>query len=138
MLFFRRIHFLRELREFFQVKFKIEPCRNQDMDINHKRLLEEKEEAENLRKKKRKRNLQLPQEIEQDELNNKDDVDREKEEEKKKVKQELEEKDKSVKDYLRLGHEKLLMSCVGIGFSNITKTFVWIETFQIRFYILHI
>ncbi len=112
------------MKNFFEVKFKIEPCRNQDVDINHKRLLEEKEEAENAKKKKKKRNLQLPQEIEQDELNNKDDVDRQKEEEKKKLKQEQEEKDRSVKEYLRLGHEKLLMSCVGIGYSNITKTFV--------------
>jgi hypothetical protein len=112
------------MKNFFEVKFKIEPCRNQDVDINHKRLLEEKEEAENAKRKKRKRNLQLPQEIEQDELNNKDDVDKEKEEQKKKLKQEQEEKDRSVKEYLKLGHEKLLMSCVGIGYSNITKTFV--------------
>lgn len=118
------IHVLRELKNYFEVKFKIEPCRNQEIDINHKRLLEEKEEAEISKKKKRKRNLQLPQEIEQDEINNKDEVDKQKEEERKNKKMEQEEKDKSVKDYLRLGHEKLLMSCIGIGYSNITKTFV--------------
>ncbi|CAF0766929.1 unnamed protein product [Brachionus calyciflorus] len=116
------IHFMRGIRETFGVKFKIEPCRNQEMDINHKKLMQEKEEAKNAKKKKRKRNLQLPAEINASE--NETDVDEEEEQKKKKIKLEEEEKEKSIKDYLKLGHEKLLLSCFGIGFTNLTKTFV--------------
>ena len=116
---------MRELRTFFELKFKIEPCRNQDVDVTYKRLLDEKEaEEENSRKKKKlKRNLQLPQEIQDDELK-KTEEEMEKEEEKARTKAKLEEEEKSVKEYLKLGHEKLLVSCIGIGYSNITKTFV--------------
>jgi hypothetical protein len=119
------VHFIREVKSCFELKFKIEPCRNQEVDVTHKRLLDEKEaEAENLRKKKKlKRNLQLPQEIQDDELK-KTEEELEKEEEKARAKSKLEEEEKSVKEYLKLGHEKLLVSCLGIGFSNITKTFV--------------
>lgn len=118
------IEFLRSLRENFEVKFKIEPCRqNREIDINHKRLKEEKEEAEREKKntKKRKRNLQLPQEIADDK---EDEIESDGEIAKKKQKAEAEETEKSVQDYLRLGHEKLLMSCLGIGFTNLTKTLV--------------
>jgi len=116
------IEFLRCLRENFEVKFKIEPCRqNREIDINHKRLKEEKEEAEKDKKKKRKRNLQLPQEIKD---NDEDAVESDGELAKKKQKVEEDEQEKSVQDYLRLGHEKLLLSCLGIGFTNLTKTLV--------------
>ena len=121
---YNRIEFLRSLRENFEVKFKIEPCRqNREIDINHKRLKEEKEEAEREKKntKKRKRNLQLPQEIADDK---EDEIESDGEIAKKKQKAEAEETEKSVQDYLRLGHEKLLMSCLGIGFTNLTKTLV--------------
>ncbi len=113
---------MRCLKENFEVKFKIEPCRqNREIDINHKRLKEEKEEAEKEKKKKRKRNLQLPQEIKDandEEIESDGDIAR------KKQKVEDEDKEKSVQDYLRLGHEKLLMSCLGIGFTNLAKTLV--------------
>ena len=113
---------MRSLKENFQVKFKIEPCRqNKVVDVNHKKLLEEKEAALAEKKKKRKRNLQLPQEISED---NKIEEDPEEEQAKKKLKLDEEAKEKSVQDYLRLGHEKLLMSCLGIGFSNLTKALV--------------
>ena len=122
MNFFQRIEFLRCLRENFEVKFKIEPCRqNREIDLNHKRLKEEKEEAEKDKKKKRKRNLQLPQEIKD---NDEDAVESDGELAKKKQKVEEDEQEKSVQDYLRLGHEKLLLSCLGIGFTNLTKTLV--------------
>lgn len=71
--------------------------------------------------KKRKRNLQLPQEIAD---NQEEEIESDNEIERKKQKVEAEEVEKSVQDYLRLGHEKLLMSCLGIGFTNLTKTLV--------------
>jgi len=118
---------MRGLKEHFETVFKIEPCRNQQVDINHKRLRDEKEAEENAKKKKKKRNLQLPQEIENDQLeNNREQTELEKEEEekKKKLKEEEEEKEKSVQEYLRLGHEKLLLTCMGVGFMNMNKTFI--------------
>ncbi len=118
------IEFLRCLKDNFEVKFKIEPCRqNREIDINHKRLKEEKEAAELEKKnvKKRKRNLQLPQEIKDDE---EEEIESDGELERKKLKANAEEAEKSVQGYLRLGHEKLLMSCLGIGFTNLTKTLV--------------
>jgi len=118
------IEFLRCLKDNFEVKFKIEPCRqNRELDINHKRLKEEKEAAELEKKsvKKRKRNLQLPQEIKD---NEEEEIESDGEVERKKLKVDAEETEKSVQEYLRLGHEKLLMSCLGIGFTNLTKTLV--------------
>lgn len=112
------------MKDNFEVKFKIEPCRqNREVDINHKRLKEEKEAAELAKKntRKRKRNLQLPQEIKDDQ---EEEVESDGEIERKKLKAESEETEKSVQDYLRLGHEKLLLSCLGIGFTNLTKTLV--------------
>ena len=118
---------MRGLKEHFETVFKIEPCRNPQVDINHKRLRDEKEAEENAKKKKKKRNLQLPQEIENDQLEtNKEQTDLEREEEAKRVKEkeEEEEKEKSVQEYLKLGHEKLLLTCMGVGFTNMNKTFV--------------
>ena len=113
---------MRELRDFFELKFKIDPCRqNQEIDINHKKLKEEKEEAEKEKKLKKKRNLQMPQEIMDDAQK---EINPEEEENKKTAKLEVEEKEKSVQDYLRIGHEKLIVSCLGLGFSNLTKTLV--------------
>ena len=112
------------MKDTFEVKFKIEPCRqNREIDINHKKLKEEKEAAELEKKnvKKRKRNLQLPQEIAD---NQEEEIESDGEIERKKQKVEAEETEKSVQDYLRLGHEKLLMSCLGVGFTNLTKTLV--------------
>lgn len=122
-----RVNFLRAIRDYFDTKFKIEPCRNQDVDINHKRALEEKEKAENERKQKKKRNLQLPQEIALDKeasANVEQADDEEEEERKRKQKLDDEEKEKSIREYLKLGHEKILLSCLGIGYTNITKTFI--------------
>lgn len=118
------VGFLRGIRDHFDTKFKIEPCRNQDMDINHKRALEEKEREAAEKKQKKKRNLQLPQEIENDKEANQEPLDDEEEERKRKQKLEDEEKEKSIKEYLKLGHEKILLSCLGIGYTNISKTFI--------------
>ena len=63
----------------------------------------------------------MPQEISED---NKIEEDLEEELAKKKLKLDEDEKEKNVQDYLRLGHEKLLMSCLGIGFSNLTKALI--------------
>ena len=41
-----------------------------------------------------------------------------------KEKNEEEEKENSIKQYLKLGHEKLLLTCMGVGYTNINKTFV--------------
>lgn len=118
------VEFLRSLKDYFELKFKIDPCRqNREIDINHKRLKEEKEQAELEKKnsKKRKRNLQLPQEIADDQEN---EIESDGEIAKKKQKEEEEVVEKNVQNYLRLGHEKLLMSCLGIGFTNLSKTIV--------------
>lgn len=120
---------MRGINEHFTLRFKIEPCRNQDMDINHRKLIEEKEEAELDKKRKRKRNLQLPQEKLNDEeeatsQNQKTAAQLEEEEKRKKQKLEEEEKDKSVKEYLKQGHEKLLLSCLGLGYINLAKPIV--------------
>lgn len=114
---------MRGLKEYFDTKFKIEPCRNQEIDINYRKTLEEKEAEKKEKKLKKKRNLQLPQEIEND-MQLQTEIDEEEEEKRKKQKLEEEEKEKNVKDYLKLGHEKLLVSCLGVGFTNITKTFI--------------
>jgi RNA 3'-terminal phosphate cyclase-like protein len=118
------IGFLRCLRDNFEVRFKIEPCRqNREVDINHKRLKEEKEAAELEKKnaRKRKRNLQLPQEIADDK---EEEIESDGEVERKKKRVEAERTEESVQEYLKLGHEKLLMSCLGIGFTNLTKSLV--------------
>ena len=117
---------MRGIKEHFEIMFKIEPCRNQQVDINHKRLREEKEDEEKNKKKKKKRNLQLPQEIENDAEHNREKTELElkEEEQKQKLKEEDEEKEKSVQDYLKLGHEKLLLTCMGVGYTNMNKTFV--------------
>ena len=114
---------MRGIYEFFTIKFKIEPCRNQDIDINHRKLIEEKEEAEREKKRKRKRNLQLPQEKLEDEAHQQNE-NNEEEEKKKKLKLEEEAREKNVKDYLKLGHEKLLLSCLGLGYTNLAKPIV--------------
>jgi len=63
----------------------------------------------------------LPQEIKD---NEEEEIESDGEVERKKLKADAEETEKSVQEYLRLGHEKLLMSCLGIGFTNLTKTLV--------------
>ena len=76
--------------------FKKESCRNDHHQVDMKSA------------KKKKRNLQLPQEIENDQLEtNKEQTDLEKEEEANRVKEkeEEEEKEKSVQEYLNLSHE---------------------------------
>ncbi|RNA31277.1 RNA 3 -terminal phosphate cyclase [Brachionus plicatilis] len=116
------IHFMRAIKDSFGVRFKIEPCRSQEVDFNHKKIIQEKEDEKNAKKKKRKRNLQLPAEINASE--NESEVDEEEEQKKKKQKLDDEEKEKSIKEYLKLGHEKLLLSCLGIGFTNLSKTYI--------------
>jgi len=67
--------------------------------------------------------LQLPQEINDDEEKNRQENEEEEETKRKKMKLD-EENEKNIKEYLKIGHEKLLVSCVGIGFTNLSKTFI--------------
>jgi RNA 3'-terminal phosphate cyclase-like protein len=125
------IQFLRGMKESFDLMFKVEPCRNQNVDLNYAKLKaeKEKEEAEAKAKKKRKRNEQLPQDIAagkeiEDAYASDKEEDPEEEAKKRKLKLEEEEREKNAHDYLKLGHEKLLISCVGIGFTNFAKNFL--------------
>jgi hypothetical protein len=87
------------MKQYFDIMFKIEPYRNQEL----------KPEASKSIKKSSERNKDLT-EVEIKELE---------EEEKRK-----EEAKKEANELLRLGHEKLLLSCLGLGFTNLTKTLI--------------
>lgn len=95
----KRMKFLRYMKQYFDVMFKIEPYRNQDL----------KPEQSQSIKKSSERNKDLTEgEIKELE-----------EEEKRK-----EEAKKEANELLRLGHDKLLLSCLGLGFTNLTKTII--------------
>ena len=114
------MQFIRSINDFFQTKFKIENCRTHQVDVNNYHLKQEKErkEEEKSKKKKRKRNEQMPQE------QTKDDVDEEEEAARKKRKLEEEAQEKNVQEYIHIGYDKFLVSCLGIGFTNLTKTLI--------------
>ena len=88
--------------------FKIEPYRNQDLltpDVN----LEDKK----AKSRKSKKGDKKEEENEEEE--------KAKEEEEERLKK---EKQEEISQILRLGHEKLVISCLGIGYTNITKTLI--------------
>lgn len=84
--------------------FKIEPFRNQEINVNI-----DSEETIKPAKKKQK--------VDQED----DDKEKEKKEQEKLLKIQKQEETNQI---LRLGHEKLIVSCLGIGFTNLTKTFI--------------
>lgn len=98
------------MKKYFDIMFKIEPYRNQDLstpDVN----IDDKKNKNGRKTKK---------------ASDKKDEDAEEEE---KIKAEEEERLKKEKQeeadqILRLGHEKLVISCLGIGYTNITKTLI--------------
>jgi hypothetical protein len=97
------------MKKYFDIMFKIEPYRNQDLltlDVN----LEEKK---NKSRKSKKGGDKKEEENEEDE--------KAKEEEEERLKK---EKKEEINQILRLGHEKLVISCLGIGYTNITKTLI--------------
>ena len=92
------------MKKYFDIMFKIEPFRNQDLSTPDVNINDKKAKA---RKSKKD----------------------EEEEEKEKAKEEEEERLKKEKQeeanqILRLGHQKLVISCLGIGYTNITKTLI--------------
>lgn len=119
---------MRGIKEYFDTKFKIEPCRNQEIDINHRKLMEEKEEAKNAKKKKRKRNLQLPQEI--NDSDNQTDVDEEEEQKRKRSNSNKTNKRKISRSILNLATKNYFFLVLALDLQILQKHLFKIKIFQ--------
>jgi hypothetical protein len=99
------------MKKYFDIMFKIEPYRDQDLSTP----------VTNADDKKKARKTKKMSDKRKDEIDLEDEKEREKKEEEERLRKEKQEEASQI---LRLGHEKLVISCLGIGYTNITKPIV--------------